>query len=197
MTESVWNTTLAIFASLGGGGLIVVSLSSWLGKVWANRLMASDVHKHTQSIESLKSKLSQETERYKARLRNAEFLFLREYEAASALVAITAELEARHADPWMDDPDAFYATIEGHLETLDSDLALYLIRHAACLPDDARNQLVQAKNCATRGTFGDVAGGQTPRELAEECYRKLKSAEAVLLGRMTSRASQHDEPVNR
>ena len=32
----------AVIASLGGGAAIVLALSNWLGKVWANRLMEAD-----------------------------------------------------------------------------------------------------------------------------------------------------------
>jgi len=37
-----WNTALAVIASLGGGGLIVLSLSSWLGKIWASRILVKE-----------------------------------------------------------------------------------------------------------------------------------------------------------
>jgi hypothetical protein len=30
---------VSVLVSLGGGGAIVVGLSSWLGKIWAERLM--------------------------------------------------------------------------------------------------------------------------------------------------------------
>ncbi len=39
-----WNTALAVIASLGGGGTIVFAFSSWLGKVWASRILAVEKH---------------------------------------------------------------------------------------------------------------------------------------------------------
>ena len=86
--DEILVTLAAILVSLGGGGAIVFALSGWLGKVWADRIMAKDRHQHSQAIEELKSRLSCEIEEYKARLRNWEFAFRREYEAASALVAL-------------------------------------------------------------------------------------------------------------
>lgn len=189
MTGEVWQTVLAILASLGGGGLIVLALSSWLGKIWANRLMANHMHSQNQAIEDLKGKLARETERYRTRLRNAEFIFQREYEAASALVAIVTDLESKHADPWMDDPSAFYETMVGKLNATSLELARYLSRHAAIVPQDARRMLAEAQESATRGGFGEVAGNPLPREMAQECFEKLKAAEAILLTRLCDQAS--------
>lgn len=43
--------------SLGGGGLIVLGLSNWLGKVWATRLMQNERQKHAEDLENLRGKL--------------------------------------------------------------------------------------------------------------------------------------------
>lgn len=55
--NEIINIGTAIIASLGGGALIVFGMSSWLGKVWANRLMQNDRAKHEKDLESLKNKL--------------------------------------------------------------------------------------------------------------------------------------------
>ena len=54
-----WRVALAVLASLGGGSLIVAALSSWLGKVWADRLMQRDRAKHSEELEKLRSSLEQ------------------------------------------------------------------------------------------------------------------------------------------
>lgn len=46
-----------ILGSLGGGGAIVVGLSSWIGKVWAARLMDNERHKHERELEALRASL--------------------------------------------------------------------------------------------------------------------------------------------
>jgi len=46
----------AIF-SLGGGGVIVFALSSWLGKVWAGRILANETHQLTMELEAAKRDL--------------------------------------------------------------------------------------------------------------------------------------------
>ncbi len=51
-----------ILASLGGGGLIVFGLSSWLGKVWATHLMESERQAHAIELEKLRNSLQRLTE---------------------------------------------------------------------------------------------------------------------------------------
>jgi len=55
--SETWQTSLAFLTSLGGGGAIVVWLSSWLGKVWAARILEQDRRKYTIGNESPRSKL--------------------------------------------------------------------------------------------------------------------------------------------
>lgn len=48
----------AVLASLGGGAAIVLALSSWLGKVWANRLMEADKSRYAKELETAKAELT-------------------------------------------------------------------------------------------------------------------------------------------
>lgn len=47
----------AILASLGSAGAIVIGCATWLGKVWANRILESDRLKYTEELERLRSDL--------------------------------------------------------------------------------------------------------------------------------------------
>jgi hypothetical protein len=53
----ILNVVAAGLLSLGTGGAIIFGLSSWLGKVWANRLMESERAKHAQDLEKLRVEL--------------------------------------------------------------------------------------------------------------------------------------------
>jgi len=46
---------LSIITSLGGAGLILFAFSSWLGKVWANRILESEKNKYVLEMESIKT----------------------------------------------------------------------------------------------------------------------------------------------
>lgn len=61
----------AVLLSLGGGGAIVLSLSSWLGKLWADRLMQEEKSRHEKELEDLRSDLQRKNEAALAELRAA------------------------------------------------------------------------------------------------------------------------------
>lgn len=52
-----------ILASVGSAGAIVYGLSSWLGKVWANRLMVKEQAAHERDLTELRNRLESQTER--------------------------------------------------------------------------------------------------------------------------------------
>jgi hypothetical protein len=51
----------AVLISLGGGSVIVWALSSWLGKVWANRILESDRRKAEEALADFRARLDRET----------------------------------------------------------------------------------------------------------------------------------------
>ncbi|HMO86812.1 MAG TPA: hypothetical protein PKC18_18025, partial [Lacipirellulaceae bacterium] len=53
----LWSLAGAILLSLGGGGAIVIVLSSWLGKVWATRIAESEKARFAKDLEGYKSEL--------------------------------------------------------------------------------------------------------------------------------------------
>jgi hypothetical protein len=57
--NDVWNTALAVILALGGGSLLVVALSSWLGKVWATRIAETERARFAKDIESYRTDLQQ------------------------------------------------------------------------------------------------------------------------------------------
>ena len=53
----VFKVSTAILGSVGGAAAIIFGLSTWLGKVWASRILEADRAKYTAQIEILKSDL--------------------------------------------------------------------------------------------------------------------------------------------
>lgn len=70
--EEVLRVAAAIVGALGGGCLIVFGLANWLGKVWADRLMAAETARHQRDIEALKAqlqtKIDQNSQAYRHKL---------------------------------------------------------------------------------------------------------------------------------
>lgn len=70
--------TSSIILSIGASGAIIFGLSSWLGKVWANRLMTEEKFKHQQNLlslsESIKKENAIELERIKSRIESNSYI---------------------------------------------------------------------------------------------------------------------------
>jgi hypothetical protein len=61
--KQIFEVATAMLASLGGGTAILFGLSSWLGKVWANRILEKEKAEHNKEIEHYKSELNRELTR--------------------------------------------------------------------------------------------------------------------------------------
>jgi len=57
MSLEAFKIAQAILLSLGGGGLIVFLLSSFLGKIWAQRILQTEKYEHDKEIAAFKNKL--------------------------------------------------------------------------------------------------------------------------------------------
>jgi hypothetical protein len=62
-TIEVFKVAGAILGSVGGSAIIIIGLSSWLGKVWANRILEQDKLKYSSELELIKNKLQSESEK--------------------------------------------------------------------------------------------------------------------------------------
>ena len=56
-TIDIWSIAAAVIAAVGGGGVLVIALSSWLGRVWAERILESDKAKYEKEFLELKTQL--------------------------------------------------------------------------------------------------------------------------------------------
>ena len=74
MSKLIFDVAGAIIVSVGGSGLIIVGLSSWLGKVWANRILLNEKSKHDNELEKYKSQLVTEIEKIKMINNNATYV---------------------------------------------------------------------------------------------------------------------------
>ncbi len=78
--KEVLQIAAIIIASLGGGGAIVLALSSWLGKVWANRILEREKAEHAKEIESYKSDLKKELDAINAIKEKALYISKAQYD---------------------------------------------------------------------------------------------------------------------
>ncbi len=77
----IWKTVLAIIASVGGGGVIILGLSSHIGKLWADRLLQKKSQDFERELETYKKDLSIEVERYKSKAEELNYVSKVQFEA--------------------------------------------------------------------------------------------------------------------
>lgn len=102
--ETTLKLAAAIIAAFGGAGAILVATSSWLGKVWAARILEGDRAKYAKEIEAVRSDANEQLARLTTQLdmlRQTELRIhsdkLTIYRAAVDIVAdMVATLEKHH-----------------------------------------------------------------------------------------------------
>ena len=55
--SEIWSIANAVLLSIGGGGVLVFALSSWIGKVWATRILEKEKSEINKEYANFKSKL--------------------------------------------------------------------------------------------------------------------------------------------
>ena len=76
-TTEVFQIAASVIVALGGGGAIVVGLSSWLGKIWAEKLLERTRNSNQRSLEAHKRELELSFNS-RNRVSEAEFQIYRE-----------------------------------------------------------------------------------------------------------------------
>lgn len=170
---------LSVLASLGGGALIIGGFAQWLGNLWAKRL-----------IQDEKAKLDLEVESHKVKLKKSEFIFEKEYEATSEMVAFLRNILPRHSYPNMDWHEACDRIAE-NFSKIELQLDEYLATHGAVLGDDVVDLIVEAIGIAGEFKF-KVQGPEvssSANKSANLLYDKLHEAEAILLASLRGQVS--------
>ena len=164
----------AVIFSLGGGGAIVLGLSSWIGKMFADRY-----------LERAKHEIQQEIESYKTKLKKSEFLFQREFEAASQFISLHHGLLPRYRFPEMEREDAC-RDFACDFDRIEKKLEQYRATHGAALQQDALDPLSKAIDLVASGKFQVRRVDEMPEvldegiDLADEAMKELEEVEKEL-----------------
>lgn len=59
--DAVWQVSTAVIASIGTAGGLLLALSGYLGKMWADRLMGRERAAHEQELAELRNRLEHQT----------------------------------------------------------------------------------------------------------------------------------------
>jgi hypothetical protein len=98
---SVVQIAATVLGAIGGGGLIVVGCASWLGRVWASRILEADRLRYGQELERLRSELESQRRLLQGQLDKAIHVhrihFETEFQALSAIWASLSALRSAMA----------------------------------------------------------------------------------------------------
>jgi hypothetical protein len=150
MDTPLWQTVLGTLAALGGGGVVIFGFSGFLGKVWADRVAEQLKASNTQALERIKADFLRDVESYKVQLKKSEFLFQKQFEAASELVALKRKILPRYNSPFMDWDEACEGVAHS-FRKIEELLNEYLASHGAVLPVEVRDAVVSM--LADAGTY--------------------------------------------
>ena len=143
MVNTLLENVIGLLVSLGGGGVIVLGLSNWLGRMWANLVAEQLKASNSQDLERIKADFVRELESYKIQLKKSEFIFQKQFEATSAIVALKRNILPSYSEPYMDYHVAC-EYIASSFEPIEKQLDGYLALHGAILPDEAKKILVSS-----------------------------------------------------
>jgi hypothetical protein len=179
----------AVLASVGGAGAIIFGLSSWLGKVWAERLLSKEKQKYAEDLESFKSRLTLSAESYKVKLKKSEFIFSREFDAASALVSLIRDISPQVTRPEMEWYDACDEMATA-FDSIEKRLHEYLRSHGAIVPDEVRELVSRAFGLASHNKFSDGPDvSSEANEAAKKLFEALTSAETKMVTQVRSQVA--------
>lgn len=170
---------LSVLVALGGGAVIIGGFAHYLGHLWATRL-----------IQDQKAKLDTEMESYKVKLRKSEFIFQKEFEAASELVAYAQSILPEHHMPDMTWDDAC-ESIADELGGIETSLRKYLGKHGAILTEKATSNIQTCIYLAgsikheVTGPYAHISASKA----ADEIFKKLKEAEKSLIDQVRGQSS--------
>lgn len=189
--SDIMEISASIIASLGGGGAIVLALSNRLGRIWADKLMEKEKAAHTKELEVLRSNFLKETESYKIKLKKSEFIFEKQFEAASELVALQ-----RSFLPDVNSPSMEWENVLEHYvfssEEIEKKLKAYLSHHGAVLGKEVEEKISECLRIASWAKFEVHRNHEVSdkgKKEAIKIYDILNEAKELMIARVNMQTS--------
>lgn len=191
----MWNVGTIVGSLLANA--LFVGFVAFLGKSIFSAMLAQDTKafeadlkgKADTQIEKLKNELAHTIESYKVRLKKSEFLFQKEYEAASAFTALYRAFYPKSNRPDLEWEDALEMIANDFGKTEDA-LEFFLTAHGAVLLTPERESLDKAIAIASEGKFD--TGDYDPRQsssMANSLYETLAKLERDLIEQVRKQSS--------
>ena len=115
-------------AQIGGFSVVIIGLSSWLGKVWSGRILEKEKSLYIKELENIKSKYTLITEQYKIQLKKSEFFFQKQFDASLEFGKFFYEVLPKKQsalDEWEDVMRSIADDLEEHKIFIDKFISKY------------------------------------------------------------------------
>jgi len=194
MSPDLNSVLVTIGGALAGNAVLLAALG-FIGKSWFQSAVGKDLERFKTELkreadaelERVKAALNRELEEHKARLKRSDFLFEREFLAASAMLKLYDDVYPKKSHPDMDWDDAM-EEVAAHAGATRTKLDLFVIEHGAALAADLRKELGRASSLATELEMDMI--GVSPDEVhgtASSLCKCLEGLRDALLDQVRSR----------
>lgn len=185
--DEIWKIVGQLVVALGGVSVLLIGLSSYLGKIFADRFIVTKKAELNAENERLKGELGREMETHRIRLKKSETFFQLEFDAASKFVELRRRMMPRHNSPEMDWDDAC-DEIALQFEILEVQLSDFIATYGAVLTDEAIDLVSSCIGIAGSNKFdasSDMVSAAA-NSAAKDLYDKATEAERSMLRELRS-----------
>lgn len=182
-TNEIYELAGAIVISVGGAAVILTGIFYWMANILKTRI-----------VEKVKAELQAELERQKTKLRKSEFIFQKEFEAASAFMALRRKIIPDYSHPDMDFHEAC-EKMASDFGKVARQLTEFVSIHGAALNKRSLELLNASQVLAETNQFELAHEGahytpnSTAIKAAEELWDNLKNIETSLVEAVHSQAA--------
>lgn len=153
--NDIWQTALAIIGSIGGGGIIIVGISSWLGKLWADKLMKKSEYEYQRNLELIKQDFEKKNYIHQAKFTKEFEIYGVLTESCCKMITATYALFPKHLNNIADLKSQGQVKIENASEKLKKATAACnsfvsaLYYRAAFIPENLFETFMRLKNSSS------------------------------------------------
>jgi len=175
MKEEIWEISLAVLSSLGGGALILFAFSTWLGKVWASRILEKDRLKYQNEMELIKSDITKKIHEHNVavsridshRAETIQKLYAQLVECFNISIEIRAPAKS-------DEPDVmipFYTEHSLKLRKATEDFEILVMHSAISISEETYNNvakcgiLLSSLSIDFQGTISNYSSTNDPDQI--------------------------------
>lgn len=164
------------------GVIVIFGLAGWAGRLVIGKLVARETAKHAENLAILKRDFDKELEYLKNKLKKSDFIFQKEFEAASYFVSMFFGLFPLRRFPEMDWNDVCDEIAQNFVK-IENELKIFLERYGAVLCRKVKEEIFCCIRLAGEGKF--IVGGpdvsEEANQLANGLYIKICGVEELIL----------------